>query len=114
MIRGISDRAVFDRLWSDGKQVRSRDFRVRFLADDRTPPRVAYAISRKVGNAVVRNKLRRRLRAAVGDHVDRSGALFSDAVIVAFPSARDLTYAQVQDQVTEIMKKIEKSGVSTA
>jgi ribonuclease P protein component len=28
------------------------------------PPRVAYAIGRGVGNAVVRNRVRRRLRAA--------------------------------------------------
>ncbi len=114
MIRGISDRAVFDRLWSDGKQVRSRDFRVRFLTDDRRPPRVAYAISRKVGNAVVRNKLRRRLRAAVGEYVDLSGGPFSDAVVVAFPTARELTYTEVQEQVLEIMEKIARSGASKA
>jgi ribonuclease P protein component len=28
-------------------------------------PRVAYAVGRKVGNAVVRNRIRRRLRAGV-------------------------------------------------
>lgn len=31
-----------------------------------TPPAVAFAISRKVGGAVVRNRLRRRLRAELG------------------------------------------------
>ena len=104
---------MFDRLWSDGTQVRSRDFRVRFLTDDRLPPRVAFAISRKVGNAVVRNKLRRRLRAALGDCLDSSEAVFSDAVVIAFPSARDLTYGQVVEQMTEIVKKIEKSRISS-
>jgi len=106
---------VFDRLWSDGQQVRTRDLRVRYLATDgAAQPRVAYAISRKVGKAVVRNKLRRRLRAAIGEHVNHSGVPFSDAVIIAFPSARDLSFTDVQMQVSEIMKKIEKSGVSTA
>jgi len=34
------------------------------------PPRVAYAIGRKLGPAVVRNRVRRRLRAAVRAHHD--------------------------------------------
>jgi ribonuclease P protein component len=29
------------------------------------PPQVAYAVGRRIGNAVTRNRLRRRLRAAV-------------------------------------------------
>ncbi len=32
------------------------------------PPRVAYAVGRKVGGAVVRNRVRRRLRASVVRH----------------------------------------------
>lgn len=34
------------------------------------PPRVAYAVGRRVGNAVVRNRVRRRLRAATRVHAD--------------------------------------------
>jgi ribonuclease P protein component len=33
-----------------------------------TPPRIAFAVGRTVGNAVVRNRVRRRLRAAVREH----------------------------------------------
>jgi ribonuclease P protein component len=32
------------------------------------PPRVAYAVGRGVGGAVVRNRVRRRLRAAAREH----------------------------------------------
>lgn len=35
------------------------------------PPRVAYAVGRTLGPAVVRNRVRRRLRAAVLEHRDR-------------------------------------------
>lgn len=39
---------------------------VTFLADGaELPPRVAYAVGKRVGSAVVRNRVRRRLRAAV-------------------------------------------------
>jgi ribonuclease P protein component len=34
------------------------------------PPRVAYAVGRRAGGAVVRNRIRRRLRAATRAHAD--------------------------------------------
>ena len=44
-------------------------------------PQVAVAVSRKVGNAVCRNRCRRRLRAAF-DACDRAGRLRSGAYLV--------------------------------
>lgn len=42
---------------------------MRFLrVDPAAPPRVAYTVSRRVGGAVVRNRVRRRLRAGVQLH----------------------------------------------
>jgi ribonuclease P protein component len=38
--------------------------------DPASPPAVAYAIGRHVGNAVVRNRLRRRLREDIRAHSD--------------------------------------------
>ena len=35
------------------------------LAPDTDPPRVSYAVARLVGGAVVRNRVRRQLRAAI-------------------------------------------------
>jgi ribonuclease P protein component len=46
------------------------------------PPRVAYAVARKVGSAVDRNRIRRRLRAAVSDRAaefDAGGAYLLEA-----------------------------------
>ena len=49
----------------------SGSLRISFVAEttESSSIAVAYAISRKVGNAVVRNRIRRRLRALV-DHLD--------------------------------------------
>lgn len=59
--------------------------------------RVAYAIGRKVGPAVVRNRLRRRLRAAVRE-IDRSpGGMAPGAYLVSLrPEAAQRTYAELR------------------
>lgn len=59
------------------------------------PARVGFVVSRSVGGAVVRNRVKRRLRELmrerVGDLPD--GAL---AVVRALPSARDAGYPELQ------------------
>lgn len=63
----ISSRRTFEALRASGRRGGSGPVRLRYLADDAGEGacRVAYAIPRRTGGAVVRNRLRRRLRAAV-------------------------------------------------
>ena len=59
---GISDRATFVAL-NRARRARRGKISIAYLDDGAPPPpRVAYAIGRHVGGAVVRNRLRRRLR----------------------------------------------------
>lgn len=70
------------------------------------PPRVAYTIGRRVGPAVVRNRLRRRLRMLMrraAPHL-RPGAY----LIAAAPEAAALTYAELEDLVLRIVKSLDK------
>lgn len=62
--------------------------------------RVAFAIGRKVGPAVVRNRLRRRLRAAARD-LDRStGGLPTGAYLIMLrPEAARLSYRDLHDDL---------------
>ena len=47
------------------------------------PPRVGFTATRKVGNAVVRNRARRRLRAAAAALLPKLGAAGWDYVLIA-------------------------------
>jgi ribonuclease P protein component len=62
---------------------------VTFLAEPAgDPPRVAYAVGKRAGSAVVRNRARRRLRAGVLEHHrGPDGPLPSGAYLVSAGSA---------------------------
>jgi ribonuclease P protein component len=66
------------------------------------PPAVAYAVGRRVGNAVGRNRLRRRLRAAV---LERAELLAPDTayLVSADPSALTMTFATLSEAVARAL-----------
>jgi ribonuclease P protein component len=73
----VRGQATFRRL-RDVPRVRRGPLTVAWLADaEDAPPRVAFAVGRRVGGAVARNRLRRRLRA-----VARSAALPAGAWLI--------------------------------
>jgi ribonuclease P protein component len=60
----VRDAATFRELRRSGRRVRVGALTLTWLpGPSGTPPRLAFAIGRVVGTAVVRNKIRRRLRA---------------------------------------------------
>lgn len=62
--------------------------------------RVAYSIGRTVGTAVVRNKVRRRLRAAVRELDISSGGLPTGAYLVTVrPEAVGRAYHELRDDL---------------
>lgn len=73
----ISERSTFAALRTAGRRCRRGPVTVTWLAPvvgaPVDPPRVAFAIGRPAGNAVVRNRIRRRLRAGLRElqRIDR-------------------------------------------
>ncbi|MEP7115917.1 MAG: ribonuclease P protein component [Ilumatobacteraceae bacterium] len=64
MIWRVRERSSFRRISVEGKRTRAGALWCTFVIDPMfTPPQVAFAIGRAFGPAVVRNRLRRRLRA---------------------------------------------------
>lgn len=66
------------------------------------PPRVAYAVGRNLGPAVVRNRVRRRLRAAVVAH--RDGLQPGHGYLVrARPGAAERSYAELSTDIGTLL-----------
>lgn len=75
------------------------------------PARFGYIISKKVGNAVIRNRIRRRLKG-ISDSLLQSGVTGMDVVIRALPAAAGATFAQLNDEVQRQIRKIESLRAS--
>ena len=61
----VTDRATFEALRRSGRRARCGPVSVVYLPDGGDRARVGYAVGRRAGGAVERNRLRRRLRAVV-------------------------------------------------
>jgi ribonuclease P protein component len=68
---------------------------------------VAFAIGRKVGNAVVRNRIRRRLRTLLRESVPdlRPGAW----LVAVSPAAAGLTYGELETSLHEAVARASTS-----
>jgi ribonuclease P protein component len=101
LIGRISDRATFDALRRDGRRARRDPVTVLFLPEPGAGAagdvRVAYSVGRRVGAAVDRNRVRRRLRAAMRDVAREGGGLSSGAYLVLVrPEAGTTPYVELK------------------
>ena len=88
----LSRSAEFDRVYRQGRSVGDRHLVVHVFPRADAPdsgPRLGVSVSRKVGGAVDRNRVKRLLREAF-DVVADSLPADHDVVVVARPDARDL------------------------
>jgi ribonuclease P protein component len=94
----------FDRTLRGGRRV-SSDYLALFLGDNELGrARVGLAVSRKLGNAVVRNKIKRRLRELVRPLVTRAKG-GRDIVIVARAQAVDAEFARLRQEIEMLWSK---------
>jgi ribonuclease P protein component len=71
---------------------------------DENSPRFGFIVSRQVGSAVVRNTVRRRLKAVCAEALDsvRPG---SDIVIRALPAAATASFGDLRDEVSRCLSR---------
>jgi ribonuclease P protein component len=70
------------------------------------PVRVGFTASRKVGNAVQRNRARRRLRAVAQQVLDRHAEPGTDFVLIARPATVDRDYQDLVGDLVAGLKRL--------
>ncbi|KQZ16082.1 ribonuclease P protein component [Mesorhizobium sp. Root554] len=84
-----------------GEKRRGRLFLVEVLnRGDGNAPRVGFTVTKKVGHAVVRNRVRRRLKEAVRTHAAHDMATGNDYVIVGRDDVLSIPFDQLKAELS--------------
>ena len=93
------------RIQRTGDRIVSNHFVFFFAENHVSIPRIGLIVSRKVGNAVVRNRVKRLIRQAFRQHKETvSGNV--DVLVLAKPSAATLVYTDFVQAFTELGKTL--------
>ncbi|MBS0527103.1 MAG: ribonuclease P protein component [Proteobacteria bacterium] len=77
------------------------------------PVRVGFTVSKKVGNAVVRNRVRRRLREIARQVIPGQARTDLDYVLVGRQAARERDFAIMRQELVEALKRLKALAVAT-
>lgn len=95
----------FQKVFKNGKSFANRQLVLYYLPkQDQTYFRVGLSVSKKIGNAVVRNRVKRYLRQAFHElETDIEQAY--DFVIIARNPTKDMDYHQIKRSLTHVLSK---------
>ena len=109
----LTDGASFQRTVRAGRRAGSRTVVVHLAVDGGEPdgPRIGLVVSKAVGNAVVRNRVKRRLRHLAREHVS---SLPGAAVLVvrALPAAASAGYGELAADLDRCLSRVRSEVVA--
>jgi ribonuclease P protein component len=95
----------FELVFKRGKALRGKLLVLKFVVNEDGRPRVGIVVSKKISKkAVVRNKVRRRLQAAVKAEMIKikKGA---DMILLALPGIEAKNFQEIAEEITRLFKK---------
>ena len=75
--------------------------------DDGSPAmRMGFTVTKKVGNSVIRNRLKRRLRALARELLPQAGVPGADHVLIGRSGGIERDYAAMRNELTKALAKV--------
>ena len=78
---------------------------VRDRADDDASVRVGFTVTKKIGNAVVRNRMKRRFRSLARELLPTMGIKGADHVLIGRSGGIERDYATLREELTKALGK---------
>lgn len=82
VINRIKDNNQFAVIVKKGETIKSTPYLIHFLSNDQQNVRVGISVSKKIGNAVIRNRTKRQIRAMCDSLINYSSHTFDIVIVV--------------------------------
>ncbi len=110
-INRVRKHQEFDSIIHESRAVKSKHFVVYYHKKETLLTRVGITVSKKNGNAVTRNRIKRQIRAMIGS--DLSLNLPYDIVIIVRVSYKTDEFVSNREELIDTLGKIGDTGIET-
>lgn len=102
---GIRKDYEFRRIYKNGKSFANRYMVVYVMKNRSDNTRIGISVSKKVGNAVTRNRIRRIIKESYRLNVDPKVKKGYDLVFISRVAAKDADYKTIEKSICGLVKK---------
>ena len=78
------------------------------VRDDNAPIRAGFTVTKKIGNAVVRNRMKRRLRALAREFLPVAGTANADHVLIGREAGIERDFAELRAELEKALQKAKR------
>ena len=100
----LTKRKAFGYVYKNGKSKSGENVVVNYIPTKLKVAKVGFSVSKKIGKAHVRNKIKRQLREAIKNIMPVLNQDYN-YVIVAKPTITDKSFNKIQEDLFQILKK---------
>jgi ribonuclease P protein component len=102
----LKRRAEFLRVAAKGRKTATHGLVLQALSrDDQGPARIGFTVTKKIGNAVVRNRSRRRLKEAARLELEHHPVTGVDLVLIGREGTRRRAFLDLRDDFRRALRK---------
>jgi ribonuclease P protein component len=104
--RIIKKNFEFQRIISSKKVIKDQSFVIYFLPSEKGYLEYGISVGKKIGNAVVRNKIKRKVRILINNLLEQYGNKSYQIIVIVRPQFLNRSFQVNQESLQRLIKKM--------